>query len=53
MKLEIEPALKFRGRTGGDFKPKKKQNRKGKPSKTGPPRYFADRNNNRVFYLLV
>ncbi len=53
MKFEVEPALKFCGRTQGDFKPKKRTNRRGEPSKPRPPRYFADRNNKRVLNLLV
>ncbi len=53
MRFEVEPALEFRGRTPGDFKPKKALNRKKKPSKARPPRYFADRNNNHFLNLLV
>jgi hypothetical protein len=53
MKFEVELALKFRGRTPGDFKPKKPTNRDGEPSEARPPRYFADRNNKHIFNLLV
>jgi hypothetical protein len=53
MRFEVELALKFRGRTPGDFKPKKPTNRDSEPSEARPPRYFADRNNKRVFNLLV
>jgi hypothetical protein len=53
MRFEVEPALKFRGRTSGDFKPTKPTNRDGEPSKARPPRYFADRNDKCVLILLV
>jgi hypothetical protein len=53
MRFEVEPALKFRGRTPGDFKPKKPINCYGEPSEARSPRYFADRNNKRVLILLV
>ena len=51
--FEVELARKFRGRTFGDFKPKKEKNRKGQPAKARPPRYFADRNENTFLNLLV
>ncbi len=53
MKFEVQPALKFLGRTSSDFKPKKPTNRDSEPSEARPPRYFADRNNKRVLTLLV
>ena len=42
MRLEVEPTLRFRGRTPGDFKPNERL-----------PRYFADRNGRTFLYLLV
>jgi hypothetical protein len=53
MRFEVEPALQFRGRTPGDFKPTKALNRNGEPSTSRPPRYFADLNNNHFLNLLV
>jgi hypothetical protein len=53
MKFEVELALEFRGRTPGDFKPKKAKKRNGKPAVARPPRYFRDRNNRPFFNLLV
>ncbi len=53
MKFEVEPILRFRGRTSHDFKPLKERNRNGEPSEIRPPRYFADRNNHHYFKLLV
>ena len=53
MRFEVEPALKFRGRTKHEFKPMKALTRKGQPSKPYPPRYFMDRNHRRYLNLLV
>ncbi|CAF1401178.1 unnamed protein product [Rotaria sordida] len=53
MKLEVEPALYFRGRKATDFKPKKSTTRKGKPSKPMAPRYFPDRENHHYLNLLI
>jgi hypothetical protein len=53
MKFEVELALGFRGRTPGDFKPKKAKKRNGKPAVARPPRYVRDRNNHPYFNLLV
>ncbi|CAF3737355.1 unnamed protein product [Rotaria sordida] len=53
MKFEIEPTLKFRGRTLTDFKPKKAQKRNGEPSEPRPPRYFRDRNHRGYLNLLI
>jgi hypothetical protein len=53
MRFEIEPALKFRGRTKHEYKPKKPLKRNRQPSKPYSPRYFADRNGKHVLTLLV
>lgn len=53
MKFAIEPALKFRGRTRTDNKPKKKLKRNGEPATPNRPRHFADRNGTNVLILLV
>jgi len=53
MKFEVEPALRFRGRTSHEFKPMKAQKRNGEASKAASPRYFADRDNHRYLNLLV
>jgi len=53
MKFEVEPALKFRGRTSHEFIPLNERKRNGGPSETRPPRYFADRNNHHYLKLLV
>jgi hypothetical protein len=50
MRFEDEPAEGFRGRTKGNFKPKK---RNGQPSGPRPPRYFPDRNGRHYLNLLV
>ncbi len=46
MKFEVEPALRFRGRTSHEYKPKK-------ATKSNSPRHFADRNDQHAFNLLV
>ena len=53
MRLEVEPTLRFRGRTPGDFKRKKATNGDGEELTARPPRYFADRNGKTCLYLLV
>ncbi|CAF1426554.1 unnamed protein product [Adineta steineri] len=53
MRLKVKLAKKFRGRTRGDFIPKKKRNRKNEPSKPRPPRYFSDRNGKTYLNLLI
>ncbi len=53
IRFEDEPAEGFRGRTKGDFKPKKAKKRNGQPSSPRPPRYFPDRNDRRYLNLLV
>ncbi|CAF3682351.1 unnamed protein product [Rotaria sp. Silwood1] len=53
MRFENEPALKFRGRTSRDFKPKKATKRNGKPSEPRPPRYFQDCSHHRYLSLLI
>ena len=53
MRLELEPALYFRGRKATDFKPKKSTKRNGKQAKPMAPRYFPDRENHHYLNLLV
>jgi hypothetical protein len=53
MRLEVEPASKFRGRASTDFKPKKALNRKGESAAPRPPRYFTDGNTRQYLNLLV
>jgi len=53
MKFQVEPALRFRGRTRHENKPKKELKRNGQKSKPNKPRHFADRNENHFFNLLV
>ncbi|CAF0969770.1 unnamed protein product [Rotaria magnacalcarata] len=53
IRLEIELALEFRGRTLREFEPKKTEHHDGQPLKPGPPRYFPDKNNNNYLRLLL
>ncbi|CAF2510349.1 unnamed protein product [Rotaria sp. Silwood2] len=53
MRLEIKPALYFRGRKATDFKPKKSTKRNGKPSEPMAPRYFPDTENHHYLNLLI
>jgi hypothetical protein len=53
IRLEIEPTLKFRGRTSHEYKPMKALKRNSQPAKPRPPCYFADRKNNHYLNLLV
>ncbi|CAF1364223.1 unnamed protein product [Adineta steineri] len=53
MLLEVDIAEGHRGRTRGEFIPKKSVKRNGQPSELGPPRYFSDQNGNTYLNLLM
>ncbi|CAF3089937.1 unnamed protein product [Rotaria socialis] len=53
MRFKIEPPCTFRGRLLSEFEPTKVTKRNGEPSEPGPPRYFADEQNNNYLNLLI
>ncbi|CAF4166286.1 unnamed protein product [Adineta steineri] len=53
MRLEVDIAEGHRGRTRGDFIPKKPFKPNGEPSELGPPRYFSDENGKTYLNLLI
>ncbi|CAM4820570.1 unnamed protein product [Rotaria magnacalcarata] len=53
MRFKNQPERMIRGRYASEVEPTKPFKRNGQPSEPGPPRYFADEQNNNYLSLLI